>query len=97
MQNTRLEDCLYVHWEYEECALTENNFIGAIGTKTEIGCFLECSLHYDCKYYTYYSTENANFQEECLLYSSLDVLTECTGCYSGQLIFPPPTTNRVQF
>ena len=77
--------------------MTENNFIGAVGTKTEIGCLAECVLNYDCKFYTYYTSENANFQEECLLYSSLDGLTGCTGCYTGQLFSPPTTTNRVQF
>ena len=66
--------------------MTGNNFIAANPSKTEFGCIVECSITSGCQDYTWYSSENDNFQDECILYSSCDTLEPCQkGCYSGSV------------
>ena len=55
-----------------ECVVSTENFILAIPTLTETGCFLECSLRNDCRFYTWYSSDYEVFQNECLLFRSCD-------------------------
>ena len=56
-------------------------------------CWLQCSINDRCKYYTWFSNENEDVSDECLLFSSCQTINECNGgCYVGQVDCNEPTT-----
>ena len=66
--------------------MTVNNSIAANPSKNNFGCNIECSITTGCQDNTWYSFENDNFQDECILDSSCDTLKPChKGCYSGSV------------
>ena len=76
-----------------ECQIEEDNFLQALSAKSELQCSLQCSINDRCKYYTWFSNENEDVSDECLLFSSCQTINECNGgCYVGQVDCNEPTT-----
>ena len=64
----------------------EDNFLQALSAKSELQCSLQCSINDHCKYYTWFSNENEDVSDECLLFSSCQTINDCNGgCYFGQV------------
>ena len=52
----------------------------------KLQCSLQCSINDRCKYYTWFSNENEDVSDECLLFSSCNAIHDCNGgCYFGQV------------
>ena len=69
-----------------ECQIDENNFLQALFAESELQCWLQCSINDHCKYYTWFSDENEDVSDECLLFSSCKAINDCNGgCYFGQV------------
>ena len=69
-----------------ECQIEEDNFLQALSAKSELQCWLQCSINDHCKYYTWFSNENEDVSDECLLFSSCQTINDCNGgCYFGQV------------
>ena len=69
-----------------ECQIEEDNFLQALFAKSELQCWLQCSINDHCKYYTWFSNENEDVSDECLLFSSCQTINDCNGgCYFGQV------------
>ena len=69
-----------------ECQIEENNFLQALFAESELQCWLQCSINNHCKYYTWFSNENEDVSDECLLFSSCQTINDCNGgCYFGQV------------
>ena len=76
-----------------ECQIEEDNFLQALLAKSEFECWLQCSINDHCNYYTWFSPENEDVSDECLLFSSCQTINECNGgCYVGQVDCYEPTT-----
>ena len=85
-KTTDMGECLTCRQQEKECQLTDQNFIGGVTSKSEFGCYLECSLTEGCKHYNWYSLDHEEFQEICVLFSACDMLEPCSsGCVSGHL------------
>merc|ERR1712156_964527 len=78
-----------------QCSISDN-FIAASHSESEFDCFLKCSAIKECKYYTWFSLQNEEVRQECLLFSSCDSVDSCSiGCYIGGVDCgdePPVTT-----
>ena len=69
-----------------ECQIEEDNFLQALFAKSKLQCWLQCSINDHCKYYTWFSNENEDVSDECLLFSSCQTINDYNGgCYSGQV------------
>ena len=76
-----------------ECNIDENNFISASLAKSDFECWLQCSINAQCKFYTWFSSENDDVSNECILFSSCQTINECNGgCYIGGVDCHQPTT-----
>ena len=85
-KTTDMGECLICSQQEKECQLTDQNFIGGVTSKSEFGCYLECSLTEGCKHYNWYSLDHEEFQEICVLFSACDTLEPCSsGCVSGHV------------
>ena len=63
----------------------KDNFIDGFAAKTSFDCFLACIDLEECSYYTWYSSENAEFHEICVLFSRCDVFSETEGCDTSRV------------
>ena len=62
----------------------ESLLMAASHSESEFDCFLKCSAIKECKYYTWFSLQNEEVRQECLLFSSCDSVDSCS---TGQSIF----------
>ena len=72
-----LETCMCDQKE-GECLFNNDNFITWAHSESELDCFLVCSAMKDCKYYNWFSSENEEIHQQCLLLSSCDSVDSCT-------------------
>ena len=85
-KTTDMGECLSCRQQEKECQLKDQNYIGYATSKSEFGCYIECSLTEGCKHYNWYSSEHEEFHEICVLFSACDTLEPCSsGCVSGHL------------
>ena len=72
-----LETCICDQKE-GECLINNDNFITWAHSESELDCFLVCLAMKDCNYYNWFSSENEEIHQQCLLLSSCDSVDSCT-------------------
>ena len=72
-----LETCICDQKE-GECLINDDNFITWAHSESELDCFLVCSAMKDCKYYNWFSSDNEEIHQQCLLLSSCESVDSCT-------------------
>ena len=78
-----LETCICDQKE-GECSINDDNLITWAHSESELDCFLVCSAMKDCKYYNWFSSDNEEIHQQCLLLSSCESVDSCT---SGTINF----------
>ena len=78
-----LETCICDQKE-GECLINDDNFITWAHSESELDCFLVCSAMKDCKYYNWFSSDNEEIHQQCLLLSSCESVDSCN---SGTIHF----------
>ena len=69
-----------------ECEITENNFISASYAETEVECYIKCLAADGCEDYTWLSKDHDTSYEQCLLFSSCEIVNQCNqGCFVGSV------------
>ena len=71
---------------FGQCSTAENDLIEASHSESEFHCFTKCAAIKECKYYTWFSLENEQLHQECLLFATCENVEPCEkGCYIGSM------------
>ena len=81
---TAIEDCTCGK-ESAACVTNESIMITALFSQSQGDCILHCFANEKCSTYTWYSEDNEEIQNTCVLYSSCNEKEYCNSCYSGSI------------
>ena len=71
----KIEDGISCYCSQEgECEFINDNFLGDLKAESELQCFNLCLGISECKYYTWFNSENGQIHNQCLLFSTCETI-----------------------